>query len=85
LKYLTARQLNGWFIYNNIEPFGEFRGELRHGQQMAMTANINRDSDKRSDPFKATDFMNFYEMPEEKERQLTAEELEAYARRVFGA
>ena len=51
---------------------------------MAMTANINRDSDKKPDPFKATDFMNYYERPKEEERELTTEELEAYAKQVFG-
>ena len=52
---------------------------------MAMTANINRDSDKRREPFKATDFMNFYDPPEEpEERQMTVKELEAYAKQVFG-
>jgi hypothetical protein len=49
---------------------------------MALTANINRDSKTKSEPFKATDFMNFYEVPEE--RELTKEELEAYATQVFG-
>jgi hypothetical protein len=82
---LTASQLNGWLDYNSIEPFGEFRAELRHGQQMAMTANINRDSAKRKEPFTAADFMNFYDKPEpEEERQMTVEELEAYAAQVFG-
>ena len=84
VQCLTARQLNEWLDYNSIEPFGEFRSELRHGQQMAMTANINRDSDKKPDPFKATDFMNYYERPKEEERELTTEELEAYAKQVFG-
>jgi hypothetical protein len=51
---------------------------------MTLTANINRDSQKRPDPFTTADFMNFYDKPEEKERQLTVKELEAYATRVFG-
>lgn len=49
---------------------------------MALTANLNRDSEKRPDPFMATDFMNFYE--KEPEREYTVEELEAYAAKVFG-
>ncbi len=85
LQCLTARQLNGWLNYSNIDPFGEYRAELRHGQQMALTANINRDSKARPEPFTAADFMNFCDAPEVKERQLTVEELEAYATRVFGA
>jgi hypothetical protein len=84
LQDLSARQLNGWLNYNNIEPFGETRAEIRHGQQMALTANINRDSEKHPEPFKVIDFMNFIEREEEPERQMTVEELEAYARQVFG-
>lgn len=79
---LTASQLNEWMAYASIEPFGEFRSELRHGQQMAMTANINRDSKAKPEPFTATDFMNFVE--KEPEKQYTQEELEAYAEKIFG-
>lgn len=50
--------------YSRIEPFGEYRSELRHGQQMALTANINRDSKHKRTPFVPADFMNF--LPEEK-------------------
>lgn len=76
--------MNGWFSYNEVEPFGEFRSELRHGQQMALVANINRDSDKKPEPFTADDFMNFFERPKEPERQLTVDELESYAESIFG-
>ena len=79
---LTAAQLNEWFAYNTIEPFGEFRNELRHAQQMALTMNLNRDPKQRSEPFNATEFMNFTERPPEK--IYTAEELEAYADKIFG-
>lgn len=79
---LTASQLNDWFAYANIEPFGEQRSELRHGQMMAMTANLNRDSKQRSEPFTALDFMNYVE--KEPERIYTQEELEEYAAKIFG-
>lgn len=84
LQCLTAKQLNGWMDYHGIEPFGEFREELRHGNKMALIANINRDSKARPEPFKAVDFMNFHNPPEEKERIYTVEELEEYAKKVFG-
>lgn len=84
LQYLTASQINDWFNYNNIEPFGEFRKELRHGQLMALNANINRDSEKRPEPFTAFDFMNYCERPEKEERLLSVEELEAYCEAIFG-
>lgn len=79
---LTASQLNDWFAYEQIEPFGEFRSELRHGQMMALHANLNRDSKNKPEPFTALDFMNFVER--EPEREYTIEELEAYAAKIFG-
>jgi hypothetical protein len=84
LECLTARQLNDWYNYNEIEPFGEYRNELRHGQQMALFANVNRNTKKKPEPFIARDFMNFVEIKEEPEKELTTEELEAYAERIFG-
>jgi hypothetical protein len=66
----------------NIEPFGEFREELRHGSMMSLHCNLNRDSKQRPEPFTAIDFMNFVERPPEKE--LTLEEIEAHFDRMFG-
>lgn len=80
LRDLTARQFREWREYDAIEPFGEFRGELRHGQQMALTANLNRSASR--EPFTAADFMNFIERPEE--REPTDEEIEAYLDRCLG-
>ncbi len=82
---MSCRTFLEWQQYYSIEPFGEFRAELRHGQQMALAANINRNSEKRPDPFDAIDFMNYVDKPEVVEREMTTEELEAYATSVFGA
>jgi hypothetical protein len=79
---LSAKQINEWYAYMNVEPFGEFRSELRHGQQMAMNANINRDSKTKPEPFNSLDFMNFVERPPEK--VLTLEEIEAHFDKMFG-
>ena len=53
--------------YSSIEPFGEIREEIRHGQKMAQVANINRNPKKRRDPFKPVEFMNFIEEPDKKD------------------
>jgi len=79
---MTARQLRELQGYYGIEPFGEYRSEIRHGQQMAFHHNINRDTKKQREPFKALDFMNFVVEPPE--RKYTVEELEAYADSIFG-
>lgn len=81
MRLLSARQLREWMDYYQLEPFGEWREELRHGQRQALLANINRDPEKRKEPFDEHDFMNF--VPHEQERQLTPEEIEQYYSRIF--
>jgi len=79
---MTAAQLNELLAFNSLEPFGEYRSELRHGQQMALQLNLNRDPKQRHDPFNALECMNFTQKPPE--RVYTAEELEKYAAKIFG-
>ena len=65
-----------------IEPFGQFRDELRNGAMMALHCNMNRDPKQRPEPFTAMDFMNFVERPPEK--VLSLEEIEAHFDKMFG-
>lgn len=81
LASMTSSQFHEWMVYHSIEPFGEFRAELRHGQQMAMTANLNRDTKKKRDPFTTAEFMNFVEQPEKKIEPLDPARVD---REVFG-
>ena len=80
---MTLRQFRELLDYYNIEPFGEFRDELRTGKLMALTANVNRDSKIRPEPFASLDFMDYVE--KESEKIYSQEELEAYADKVFCA
>lgn len=71
-----------WQAYNAVEPFGEYREELRHGQKMAQYANYHRDSDKYPEGFPAIDFMNFTERPPEPEP--VAEDPEVLSAKILG-
>lgn len=51
--------------YAAVEPFGEYRSEVRHGQQMALTCNMNRDPRSKPEPYQALDFMNFIDKPKD--------------------
>ena len=82
MEGMTIRQLRELELFYSIEPFGEYRQELRHGQSQSLLANINRDSKSTPEAYKPLDFMNFVEKPPE--RIYTMEELEAYATRIFG-
>ena len=79
---MTARQLLELELFYSIEPFGEFRHELRNGMGMALLANINRDPKAKPEPFSASDFMRFIE--HEPEPQLTQEEKDAMIDRILG-
>lgn len=62
---MSASQLVELEDFYNMEPFGEIRQELRHGQRMALDLNLNRDTKARSKPFTALECMNFVEVEEE--------------------
>ena len=63
---MTASQFAQWMAYAEVEPFGPQADDIRHGQQMSLTANINRDTKARPAPFTAADFML---APPEKQKQ----------------
>lgn len=84
LAQLTSSQLAGWMAYSSIEPFGEYRSELRHGQQMALQANINRDNKRKPDPYVAGDFMNFLSEEKPETAEPTPDEMEEKLATIFG-
>lgn len=74
LEQMTASQFAEWMAYAEVEPFGPQADDIRHGQLMSMTANINRDTKARPAAFTAADFMLAPpprpEVPEETPQQL---------------
>lgn len=63
--------------FANIEPFGEQRADLRMAIHAALLANIHRDTKKRSEPYKATEFMPFPEDEQERTVQSLIQKLRA--------
>jgi len=57
LARLSSRSISEWMAYYSLEPFGEERADLRFGMLMALLANINRDPEKRREPYTAEEFM----------------------------
>lgn len=57
LAQMSWSQYVAWTIYARMEPFGEERDDLRAGIIASTIANANRDSRRKPDPFKASDFM----------------------------
>lgn len=83
LAQLTASELSQWMAYAAVEPFGEFRDELRHGQLMALHANVNRDPQARREPFRADEFMNFYDRQEQPAVETPQQSAERIRRELF--
>ena len=64
---MSSREFAEWYAYAQIEPFGPARADLRIALLTALTAEIHRDPKKRSKPYTVTDFMPFWQEPEEEE------------------
>ena len=79
MAQLSSTQFTQWQAYSAIEPFGEYRSELRHGQQMQL---LDAAHFKRDHPKKVLDFMNFVDAPPEK--KMTDEEIEMAFKGIFG-
>ena len=58
-RALTEQELTEWIAYYNMEPFGEYRADLRSAQICQILANAHRDSSKKPTPFTIRDFMLF--------------------------
>lgn len=58
---LTARQLAEWEAYQQMEPFGEDRADMRAGIIASTIANVYLK--KGAKPLSALDFMPFVEKP----------------------
>lgn len=74
LRELTSWQISEWLAYYQIEPFGEERADLRAGIVASVTANANRDADKRPEPYSPADFMPRFDREDEEPEGQSVEE-----------
>jgi hypothetical protein len=55
---MSSSELTEWAAYERLYgTLGEARNDVLVAHQMALLANINRDSKKRSKPYTAQDFL----------------------------
>ena len=73
LSRIDSRELSEWMAYYSIEPFGEWRADLRQAITSMVIANANRSKKQRT--YKVKDFMPF-DKPR-KRKQQTPEEMQA--------
>lgn len=61
VRQWSAAEILLYQCYYRIAPWGEERADLRNAMNMAQTANMNRDTTRKPDPYEITDFMPFHE------------------------
>jgi len=54
---LSSREVTAWQAYYQVEPFGEYKADLRMAMLLSLLANIYRDDKKHPQPFTVEDFM----------------------------
>lgn len=57
LARVTSAELTEWMAFDAIEPFGEFRADLRAGIIASVTANYSMNAPSR--PRRPSDYMPF--------------------------
>jgi hypothetical protein len=57
---MSSREFSEWIAFLSVEPLGDDRGDIQAAMIAATIANANRDPEKRSNPFEATDFLLDY-------------------------
>lgn len=68
LETMPATEFDEWRQYYEIEPFGEWRDDLRTGILAALTANIHRDP-KKGRRYQPKDFIPSFGIPAEKPKR----------------
>ena len=71
-------------VYYSIEPFGEVQSEYRAALVASTMANTARDTEKRKQPFDATEFMRPGYLGEQENEQSDQEMLMNKAKMIFG-
>ena len=69
LSRCSSQELTEWQAYYNIEPFGEYRADIRSAIIACVLANVNRG--KNTPAFKVDDFMPKFDPP----RQMSNDEI----------
>lgn len=62
--------------YYTVEPFGEYRADLRSAITSCVIANGNRGKNKK--PFKVSDFMPSFE----KKKEMTGDEIKSFLKGI---
>lgn len=82
LARLSASQLADWRAYYELEPWGDTMLDRRLASLECSYININRDVEKRPDPYEIYDFAPYLRKPEPKQESQAV--ISAKLREFFG-
>lgn len=83
---IDSAEFSEWLAYYSLEPFGEMMADMRHGIAVAVLANVNRDPEKRPEPYEPENFIYWH--PERRERrasEILLDDPEAQSRLIKNA
>ncbi len=63
---MPVAELLEWQLFFQLEPFGSHYEDLRAGQIVAATYNVNRDSNRRPEPFGPLHFMPWNDVQQQR-------------------
>lgn len=84
LSRMSGSEIREWELYEQIEPFGERRADVRAAMIASVIANANRDPKRKPSPFTIDDFMPFKEA-DNGDEEPNDEDVAAKAMFLFGA
>ena len=70
LDSISYSELISWGAYYRVEPWGEWRADVRSAQIATILANVNRDQKKKPEPYTIKDMMLFGTKDEEQQQQV---------------
>lgn len=65
---MSCDEWESWIAYNNMAPIGPLRADIRAAIVAQTVANCNIGRNQR--PFSRTDFMPFYEAPQQTDEEI---------------
>lgn len=63
---MTSAEFAEWIAFHRIDPWSEYRDDLRMAMLATLTANINRGKGKRA--FKVDDFIPSFDPPKKQQK-----------------
>lgn len=76
---MSISEFHQWLAWDAIEPIGEHRSDIQNAMTAQIIANVNRDPNKKSEPFTVDDFMVPWAGKPEPEPLTPEQELERWS------